>query len=71
MDIFKSDLKLVVAAYNAGENAVLRYNSVPPFKETQEYVKKVFQHLKSYEQISPVRKEFSNGVKGSNERTKE
>lgn len=71
MGTFKSDLRLVVAAYNAGENAVIKYKSIPPFKETREYVKKVFQHLKSYEQISPVRKEFSNGVKGSNERTKE
>ena len=71
MGIFQSDLRLVVAAYNAGENAVIKYKSIPPFKETREYVKKVFQHLKSYEQISPVRKEFSNGVKGSNERTKE
>ena len=71
MGIFQSDLRLVVAAYNAGENAVIKYKSIPPFKETREYVKKVFQHLKSYEQISPIRKEFSNGVKGSNERTKE
>ena len=71
MGIFRSDLRLVVAAYNSGENAVIKYKSIPPFKETRGYVKKVFQHLKSYEQISPSRKEFSNGVKGSNERTKE
>src|SRR3990172_9402311 len=39
MGMFNYDLRLVVAAYNAGENAVLKYNSIPPFKETQEYVR--------------------------------
>lgn len=53
MRIFKSDIKLVVAAYNAGENAVIKYKGVPPFKETREYVKKVFKHLKSYA-MNPV-----------------
>lgn len=50
MGIFKSDLKLVVAAYNAGENAVIKYKNVPPFKETRAYVKKVFAYLRDYEQ---------------------
>lgn len=49
--IFKSDLKLVVAAYNAGESAVIKYKGVPPFKETRQYVKKVLKYLKDYEQI--------------------
>lgn len=36
------DLRLALAAYNAGENAVRKYgNSVPPYAETQQYVKRV------------------------------
>lgn len=36
-----SDLRLVLAAYNAGEHAVARFGGVPPYAETQEYVYKV------------------------------
>ena len=42
MDLFETNLQLVVAAYNAGENAVMKYNnSIPPYPETQNYVKQV------------------------------
>jgi soluble lytic murein transglycosylase-like protein len=38
--MFDSNLDLAVAAYNAGENAVIRHNnSIPPYPETQNYVK--------------------------------
>ena len=40
MDLF-GDEKLAVAAYNAGEEAVLRYGGVPPYPETQNYVRAV------------------------------
>jgi soluble lytic murein transglycosylase-like protein len=43
---FQGDLKLALAAYNAGPNAVLKHNGVPPYKETQGYVWKVLQELK-------------------------
>ena len=40
--MFNSNLKLAVASYNAGEGAVKKYkNSIPPYPETQNYVKQV------------------------------
>ena len=42
INMFNPNLDLAVAAYNAGENAVIRYNnSIPPYRETQNYVKQV------------------------------
>jgi soluble lytic murein transglycosylase-like protein len=38
---FDQDLERVIAAYNSGENAVKRYDGVPPFAETQEYLRRV------------------------------
>ena len=38
---YNNDLKLVLAAYNAGEEAVKKYKGVPPYNETRNYIKKV------------------------------
>lgn len=49
MNLFNGNLPLVLAAYNAGENAVIRYNySIPPYRETQTYVKRVLNYLDNY-----------------------
>jgi soluble lytic murein transglycosylase-like protein len=40
LDMFPNDLSRALAAYNAGENAVLKYGGVPPYEETTVYVKR-------------------------------
>jgi soluble lytic murein transglycosylase-like protein len=41
IDQFDGDLKLALAAYNAGPEAVSRHNGIPPYRETQNYVRQV------------------------------
>lgn len=46
---FKGDVSLVAAAYNAGEGAVNRFGGIPPFAETQGYVKRIKELFKKDE----------------------
>jgi len=47
--MFNDDLSLALAAYNAGENAVKRYgNTIPPYRETINYVNKVNKLYQQY-----------------------
>jgi len=45
---FNNESYLVLAAYNAGENAVLQYNGIPPYEETLSYVYKVLSLQRVY-----------------------
>ncbi len=46
--MFNHELPLALAAYNAGENAVIRHGGIPPYTETRNYVKKVMELHQRY-----------------------
>lgn len=49
MNRYENDVRLALAAYNAGETAVSKYQGIPPYPETQAYVKYVLQLHKNYQ----------------------
>ncbi|MEW6375877.1 MAG: lytic transglycosylase domain-containing protein [Thermodesulfobacteriota bacterium] len=50
LSLFNNDLRLSLAAYNAGENLVFERRSIPPYRETMEYVRRVLNYYQSYKQ---------------------
>ncbi len=51
---FNGDLVLTVAAYNAGAGAVIRYGAVPPYEETQHYVRQVLRYYYEFRARAPA-----------------
>jgi soluble lytic murein transglycosylase-like protein len=48
LSLFDDDVRLSLAAYNAGENLVTELRSIPPYQETVDYVRKVLSYYQSY-----------------------
>lgn len=48
LQAFNGDVSLALAAYNAGPQSVIKYNGIPPYEETQDYVTKVLGYYKQF-----------------------
>ena len=56
LDRFNYDLRLSLAAYNAGETTVSQVNGVPNYRETKSYISEVLRYYKEYKKKSPASK---------------
>src|SRR6266513_3355809 len=54
MDRFNGDLPQVLAAYNAGEQAVVLYGGVPPYGETRRYVARILRRIGRHDLVARV-----------------
>jgi hypothetical protein len=54
LDLFEGNLHLSLAAYNAGENAVFRYNGIPPYRKTQTFIQRVLRYSQEYDSESGI-----------------
>jgi len=53
---FNGDVKLALAAYNAGSRKVKKYQGIPPFKATHYYIKKVFKYYQYYKKQVDIKR---------------
>lgn len=49
LDTFNGDVRLALAAYNAGLAKVARYGGIPPYRETRDYVARVMDYRRAYD----------------------
>jgi soluble lytic murein transglycosylase-like protein len=65
LDAFGGDVQKALAAYNAGPGAVKRYGGVPPYGETQNYVRIVMANAAQYRSQPSTQPAVASGVTGS------
>ena len=60
LNLFNDDFRLSLAAYNAGENLVSEIRSIPPYRETVDYIRKVLSYYQSYKGYGPRISQVNN-----------
>ncbi len=62
MDRYRGNLPVVLAAYNAGEQAVMVYGGVPPYRETRQYVSRILRRIGRPDLVPPRRVSSVHGT---------